>query len=95
MTDTLVANTGDQRSTERFERLTELSPSAKFVYSVLHREGTLTQDEITEQTLLPKRTVRYALDKLSKGDLVEAKCGVKDARTRRYSALPVKRTNYL
>lgn len=71
-------------SDERRERLETLSPSAKFVYVVLQSEGTLDQDEIVQRTLLPKRTVRYALDKLERADLVSEEPGVTDARRRRY-----------
>lgn len=78
---------------ERFDRLTALSPSAKFVYKILLNGGTLTQDEITERTLLPKRTVRYALEKLEQADLVEEQSGVHDARTNFYSPKPMERTD--
>ena len=70
---------------ERFDRLSGLAPSAKFVFKVLHQNGTLSQDEICEETLLPKRTVRHALDTLEEADLVVEEQGVRDARTRRYS----------
>ena len=70
---------------ERLDRLSDLAPSAKFVFKVLHRNGTLSQDEICAETLLPKRTVRHALDTLESADLVVEEQGVRDARTRRYS----------
>lgn len=80
-----------QASEERFERLNDLSPSAKFVYRVLRDGGSLTQDEITDRTLLPKRTVRYALSKLDQADLVEKRPSTQDARTNHYFAKPVER----
>lgn len=84
----------DQRaSEERFDRLTELSPSAKFVHKVLRDDGRLTQGEITEQTLLPIRTVRYALGKLEQADLVEKQSAVHDARTNYYSPKSITRTD--
>jgi len=73
---------------ERFERLNDLSPSAKFVYSVLREGDSLTQDEIVERTLLPIRTVRYALSKLEEADLVEKRPSTQDARTNHYFAQP-------
>jgi len=76
---------------ERFERLNDLSPSAKFVYSVLHEGDSLTQNEIVERTLLPIRTVRYALSKLEEADLVEKRPSTQDARTNHYFAQPVER----
>ncbi len=80
-----------QESGERFERLNDLSPSAKFVYSVLREGDSLTQDEIAERTLLPIRTVRYALSKLEEADLVEKRPSTQDARTNHYFAQPVER----
>lgn len=77
---------------ERFERLNDLSPSAKFVYSVLREGDSLTQDEIAERTLLPIRTVRYALSKLEEADLVEKQPSTQDARTNHYFAQPVERS---
>lgn len=76
-------------SEERFERLNDLSPSAKFVYSVLRDGDSLTQDEIAERTLLPIRTVRYALSKLEQADLVEKQPSTQDARSNHYFANPV------
>lgn len=78
-----------QESAERFERLNDLSPSAKFVYNVLRDGDSLTQDEIAERTLLPIRTVRYALSKLEEADLVEKRPSTQDARTNHYFAQPV------
>lgn len=76
---------------QRFHRLSDLSPSAKFVYKVLCDEGALTQDAITDRTLLPKRTVRYALAKLDQADLVEQRPCIRDARTQYYSPRPIER----
>lgn len=79
---------------ERFDRLSDLPPSAKFVFKVLHRNGTLSQDEICEATLLPKRTVRHALDTLEEAGLVVEEQGVRDARTRRYSPEPIEHARF-
>lgn len=42
----------------------ELPPSAKLVYKVLEHEGALTQRALAEETRLPQRTVREAVDRL-------------------------------
>ena len=65
---------------DREERLRELPPSAKLVYKVLEYD-----DELTEETLLPARTVRYALTRLAEADLVDSRFSFTDARKRIYS----------
>lgn len=81
----------ERASEERYERLVDLSPSAKYAYDVLQREGTLTQDELAERTLLPKRTVQYALDSLREKGLVEQTVDASDARRRKYTSKEVTR----
>jgi len=63
----------------------ELPPSAKLVAKVLEYEDTLTQGELAEETLLPPRTVRYALTRLEEHDAVESRFSFTDARKRLYS----------
>jgi DNA-binding MarR family transcriptional regulator len=70
---------------DREERLGELPPSAKLVYKVLEYDGTLTQGELAKETLLPARTVRYALNRLEEADLVASRFSFTDARKRIYS----------
>ena len=65
--------------------LRELPPSAKLVAKVLEYNGTLTQSELAEETLLPPRTVRYALNRLDEQGVVEARFSFTDARKRMYS----------
>lgn len=65
------------------ERLRELPPSAKLVARILDDEAPLAQREIAERSLLPSRTVRYALTRLEEAALVEAH--EQDARERRYA----------
>lgn len=79
---------GDDRKLSELQvgQLRDLSPSAKLVYVVLLSHGTLDQDGIASRTLLPKRTIRYALDKLEAEDLVEVDHCVDDARRRWYRA---------
>jgi DNA-binding MarR family transcriptional regulator len=65
--------------------LEDLPPSAKLVAKVLEYEGTQTQRGLAEETLLPSRTVRYALGRLEEIGLVESRFSFTDARTRLYS----------
>ena len=76
---------------QRFERLVELSPSAKLVFKVLQKEESpLEPEEISERTLLPSRTTRYALNKLESADLVAERPSLKDARKQLYESRSVK-----
>lgn len=65
--------------------LEDLPPSAKLVAKVLEYNDTLTQGELVEETLLPSRTVRYALTRLEEADLVNVRFSFTDARKRLYS----------
>ncbi len=67
------------------ERLRELPPSAKLVARVLDEEAALSQGDLAEESLLPDRTVRYALTRLEEADLVEARYSFRDARKQVYS----------
>lgn len=66
------------------ERLRELPPSAKLVARVLSDNGPMGPGSIAEQSLLPKRTVRYALTALDDADLVAARSSLQDARKQVY-----------
>jgi DNA-binding MarR family transcriptional regulator len=66
-------------------RLESLTPSAKFVYTVLEYEGPLTQKALAEQTRLSQRSVRSALADLGDVDLVEERVYPEDARQRLYA----------
>jgi DNA-binding MarR family transcriptional regulator len=66
-------------------RLESLTPSAKFVYTVLDYEGPLTQKALAEQTRLSQRSVRSALADLGEADLVEERIYPSDARQRLYA----------
>lgn len=44
--------------------LISLSPSSKFVLYILKQRGPLKEKDIIKKTLLPKRTIAYALKKL-------------------------------
>lgn len=65
--------------------LQDLSPSAKLVAKTLEYDGDSTQSEIAESTLLPSRTVRYALTQLEENGLVTSRISFMDARQRIYS----------
>lgn len=71
--------------TEGLEAIRELPPSAKLVAKVLEYNDTLTQGEIADETLLPARTVRYALTRLEEQDVVASRFSFSDARKRLYS----------
>jgi DNA-binding MarR family transcriptional regulator len=65
--------------------LQDLSPSAKLVAKTLEYEGQSTQSDLAESTLLPARTVRYALTQLEDNELVDSRISFIDARKRIYS----------
>ena len=75
---------GDE-STDRWDAVRELPPSAKLVAKVLQYNDTLTQSELADETLLPPRTVRYALSRLEDAGVVESRFSFSDARKRLYS----------
>ena len=64
--------------------LQEMPPSSKLVYKVLEHDGQLTQRQLADHSLLPTRTVRYALDRLRDEDIVEERLYLQDARKRLY-----------
>lgn len=70
--------------TEYRERLRELPPSAKLIAKVLEGSAPLTHGELATESLLPDRTVRYALDRLEGADLVDSRMSFRDARKREY-----------
>jgi len=76
----------DGLSDEEFdERLREQPPSAKFVAKTLESDVPLSQSQLAEETLLPDRTVRYALNRLEEAGLVESRYSFADARKRVYT----------
>lgn len=85
MSTTDVLNTTAAPPDHRTEILRELPPSAKLVAKVLEYQDTLTQSELAEETLLPPRTVRYALTRLDEAGLVESRFSFTDARKRIYT----------
>ncbi|MBS3062731.1 MAG: NAD(+)/NADH kinase [Candidatus Diapherotrites archaeon] len=63
----------------------DLSPSAKFLVKLLEVRGELTQKELIQETGLPGRTVRRALDGLIGHGLVLQATHAADARKTLYS----------
>jgi DNA-binding MarR family transcriptional regulator len=70
--------------TEYRDRLRELPPSAKLVSKVLEGDSPLSQGQLAEESLLPDRTVRYALNRLEDEDLVNSRYSFQDARKQVY-----------
>ena len=70
---------------DRWEAVRDLPPSAKLVAKVLDYNDTLTQSELADETLLPPRTVRYALNRLEEAEVVDSRFSFSDARKRLYS----------
>ncbi|MDX1748384.1 MAG: helix-turn-helix domain-containing protein [Halobacteriales archaeon] len=85
-TSTAETETGELLSESEFrERLRELPPSAKLVAKVLETDAPLSQGQLAEESLLPDRTVRYALNRLEESGLVTSRYSFKDARKQVYS----------
>jgi len=63
-----------------------LPPSALYVLRVLVDADAMTSVQIERETLLPDRTVRYALDQLRDADLVESRPSTVDPRKQLHSA---------
>jgi len=66
------------------ERLRDLPPSAKLIAKVLETDAPLSQGRLAEESLLPDRTVRYALNRLEESDLVGSRYSFHDARKQVY-----------
>ncbi|WP_338741606.1 helix-turn-helix domain-containing protein [Haloplanus salilacus] len=72
-------------ASDRWADVRDLPPSAKLVAKVLDYNETLSQSQLADETLLPPRTVRYALSRLEDADVVETRISFSDARKRLYS----------
>ncbi|MFD1684552.1 helix-turn-helix domain-containing protein [Halobellus litoreus] len=75
----------EEESTDRWDPVREMPPSAKLVAKVLDYNQTLTQTQLAEETLLPPRTVRYALSRLEDAGVVDSRFSFTDARKRLYT----------
>ena len=67
--------------------LYSLSPSSKFILYLLKQRGPLSQMDILKKTLLPKRTVAYALKKLQENNFIRKFKGNTDKRVSIYEIL--------
>lgn len=76
---------GTEESIGSWDDVRDLPPSSKLVAKVLEYNDTLTQSELAEETLLPPRTVRYALNRLEDQNVVESRFSFSDARKRLYT----------
>jgi len=74
----------DALSDAHTDRLRACPPSTKLVYITLANEGALTQKQLATETMMPRRTVRNALDQLTDAGLVTAQSSIYDARKRVY-----------
>ena len=76
---------GETNESGGWAAIEELPPSAKLVAKVLEYNDTLTQSQLAEETLLPPRTVRYALTRLEDVGVVDSRFSFADARKRLYT----------
>lgn len=67
------------------EGLEDLPPSAKLVFKVLEYNGSLTQKQIVQESMLSARTVRYALERLQEIGVVDEDIYFADARQNLYT----------
>ncbi|MEE9378008.1 MAG: helix-turn-helix domain-containing protein [Candidatus Lokiarchaeia archaeon] len=67
--------------------LYSLSPSSKFILYLLKQRGPLSQMDILKKTLLPKRTVAYALKKLQENNFIRKFKDITDKRVSIYEIL--------
>ena len=85
MSTTPEETTSDPFAEQEFrETLKELPPSAKLVAKVLQSDEPLSQGRLVDESLLPDRTVRYALNRLEECDLVDSRYSFSDARKQVY-----------
>lgn len=78
------ADAGNEEDGDRWAPVRDLPPSAKLVAKVLDYEDTLSQSQLADETLLPPRTVRYALTRLEEEGVVVSRFSFSDARKRLY-----------
>ncbi|MFX1323283.1 MAG: MarR family transcriptional regulator [Promethearchaeota archaeon] len=74
-------------SYEEKNDLFSLSPSSKFILYLLKQRGPLKEKEILNKTLLPKRTVAYALKKLQEKNFIRRTKGEADKRISIFESL--------
>ena len=67
-----------------YEKLEKLPPSAKLVFKTLESKGQMTQKELIRETILPSRTVRYALNRLKEEKILMERFYFIDSRQSLY-----------
>jgi transcription initiation factor IIE alpha subunit len=67
-----------------YEKLERLPPSAKLVFKTLETKGQMTQKEIIHETILPSRTVRYAINRLKEEEILMERFYFIDSRQSLY-----------
>ncbi len=83
---TKAGESSETLASDEFEdRLRELPPSAKLVAKVLEIDAPLSQSQLADESLLPDRTVRYALNRLEEEELIISRYSFHDARKQVYS----------
>ncbi len=66
------------------ERIENLPPSAKLVYTILKSNRQMTQKDLIRETYRPPRTVRYALSRLKRENILVERLHITDARQSLY-----------
>ncbi|AKB11844.1 Winged helix-turn-helix DNA-binding [Methanosarcina thermophila] len=61
-----------------------MPPSAKLVFKTLEAKGQMTQKDIIRETILPSRTVRYALNRLKEEKILIERFYFVDSRQSLY-----------
>ncbi len=74
-------------SYEKKMELFSLSPASKFILYLIKQRGPLKETEIIKKTLLPKRTVAYALRKLQERNFIRKYKDKKDKRVSIFESL--------
>ncbi|MFX1504410.1 MAG: MarR family transcriptional regulator [Promethearchaeota archaeon] len=72
---------------EEKTNLISLSPSSKFVLYILKQRGPLKEKDIIKKTLLPKRTIAYALKKLQEMNFIRKSKDTYDKRVSIFESL--------
>jgi DNA-binding MarR family transcriptional regulator len=85
MSGSEVATRDAESSSGGWDAVADLPPSAKLVAKVLEYDDAMTQNQLAEETMLPPRTVRYALTRLEEVDVVDSRFSFADARKRIYT----------
>jgi transcription initiation factor IIE alpha subunit len=67
-----------------YEKLEKLPPSAKLVFKTLEAKGQMTQKDIIRETILPSRTVRYAINRLKEEKILMERFYFIDSRQSLY-----------